>query len=289
MNENKTAITEFVEWLENVNIYGDISYPEMWGEVMDKARALEASQAEKDKGLWEMLYKKLYPYPCGESNNRVRLDGSSLDIWFTKDEVDLIISRHQSNPIDPDYAESKAWKEKMGKMAKEQLPRELPTVCASCDYGRMYKREGFCTRGYNPCINPAPLAPKPEAKTEEGLREELTKFGQAEIRCWEKLWEANKDGEHSTAAKSALEAAEVFARGMDDVLSRHSATLEPLAVLADRHKWCYVHYHKTVNPKDGPYTIELADGYQGKIFTAPTYAACEQLARTWLEEQKEGK
>ena len=119
MNENKTAITEFVEWLENVNIYGDISYPEMWGEVMDKARALEASQAEKDKGLWEMLYKKLYPYPCGESNNRVRLDGSSLDIWFTKDEVDLIISRHQSNPIDPDYAESKAWKEKMGKMIGE--------------------------------------------------------------------------------------------------------------------------------------------------------------------------
>lgn len=63
-------------------------------------------------------------------------------------------------------------------------------------------------------------APVP-SKSESGLREAIIRFGESEIRCWKKLYEANKDSEHGTVAKSALEAAEVFARGLDDILSRH--------------------------------------------------------------------
>lgn len=84
MNENKTAITEMREWLENVNIYGDVGYPEMWGEVMDKARALESSQAEKDKGLVEELKKEIrsrsYSYENDECNTQVIPVGDLLKI-----------------------------------------------------------------------------------------------------------------------------------------------------------------------------------------------------------------
>jgi len=69
-----------------------------------------------------------------------------------------------------------------------------------------------------------------------------------------------------------------------ELISRHAKVEEPLAVLAERHNWPFVYYRRRVNPNDGPYTIELSDGYHiGREFRGDTYALAEAKARAYLE------
>lgn len=115
-----------------------------------------------------------------------------------------------------------------------------------------------------------------EAEQGEGLREALVGMVDMYIDLVNSgdagNWDPEKDKE-VIAARLAL--------------SRHPTpdkAVEPLAVLAEKHNWPFVYYRKRVNPDDGPYTIELSDGYHiGREFHGPTYAAAEAKARQYLE------
>ena len=77
------------------------------------------------------------------------------------DQAKMYLSTEQSNPIDPDYAEFKAWKEN-----KDKRPSAYPNCPLCGDDGYWICPE--CEKKFTPKYT-APLAPKPEAKTEEGV------------------------------------------------------------------------------------------------------------------------
>ena len=79
MNDNKTAITEMREWLEK-NCDDRLLRVDY---ILDHVRALEASQAEKDKGLVEELNEVLHT-PC-----------LFTDSWRVVERAKEILSRHQ--------------------------------------------------------------------------------------------------------------------------------------------------------------------------------------------------
>ena len=86
MNENKTAITKMVNWLEGQFERDRINatYKNAIQDCLLTARALESSQAERDKGLVEELKKEIrsrsYSYENDECNTQVIPVGDLLKI-----------------------------------------------------------------------------------------------------------------------------------------------------------------------------------------------------------------
>lgn len=277
--------------------------------------------------------------PPENTGEFAELKGAIKMIEVVIRSIDDLSSRHQSNPIDPDYAEFKAWKENRGKEnPKGSLVGELQDLevkINDCFYkeiskehndllyiafqkcknitqnvmnmqksglnevwGEIYQRllNGGCSYKELEAIRRVmdevlsrcsfiPLAPKPEAKTEEGLREELQGILDDHLMI------------HNVSFSRVRDNVVIPLRKLERMLSRHPAPLEPLAVLCARKGFYSVEIQpptKTVDSWDIEICRELEDNdgsEREKVFEAPTYEAAEKLARQYLEslnDKKEG-
>ena len=196
------------------------------------------------------------------------------------------ISRHQSNPIDPDYAEFKAWRESAAQMSRNaeyyrglvvKIGEMFGEAAYISDDGSK-QQDVLCAKV--PELVSAALAPKPEAKTEEGFVE-----GYKQCKCGSSSAYMNI---HKVPCCGGCGAPL-------EILPPSPATLEPLAVLADRKGFYEVRIQgptKTVNAWDIELCSELEDeegSQREKTFDEPTYAAAEQAAKKYLETLEDKK
>ena len=261
MNENKTAITELIEWMENEDaLVEEKRIDFLYLRILDKAKALESSQAEKDKGLWEAkanIERAMEGITERQTQEDSYYRGYYNCLEDTLDSINVqILSRHQSNPIDPDYNKHEV------AMNGQGIP-----VCPEC--GTKIEACGDCADYAEFKAWKVP-APKTEAKTVDSVEFPCPTCGAERFKTERRM---NGDSWCRFGHKHPTKD---FVR---------PATLEPLAVLAV-NKGCQVAWIGTYKSNPMMWSIEVQNAKKTEVFNAPTYAACEQLARTWLNDLK---